>query len=316
MSALGEFALIRRYFTPAYVPAHVSVGVGDDCAVLKMPAGHELAVSIDTQVAGVHFPVDADPENIAARALRCAASDLAAMGAEPLGFTLALTLPLVAHDWLEKFSAGLHQTAEQLSCPLIGGDTTRGPLTVTVQVHGSIPAGAAIKRSGATIGDKIWVSGSLGDGAAALALIENNLVLTENASNYLQLRFYQPAIEFSLAVKLRAVASSCIDVSDGLLADLGHICEASNVGAIVQLAQLPIASVWRDAVSIEQARQWALTGGDDYRLCFTAAEQHTKYLALLPGVTCIGDIVIAGGIDVQDENGLPYSVSDKGFQHF
>lgn len=317
-SGLGEFDLIRRYFTPSSLSEHVVAGVGDDCAVLKIPAACELAVSVDTQVVGVHFNADADPASIASRALRCAASDLAAMGAEPLGFTLALTLPSVNLDWLEKFSQGLLQTAQQLQCPLIGGDTTRGPLCITVQVHGSLPSGKALRRSGAKVGDAVWVSGTLGDGAAALALIEKNIMVSQQAENYLLQRFYHPDVDFSLSVQLRDIANSCIDVSDGLFADLGHICSASSVSANIELEKLPIALEWRSSVSEQQAQHWALTGGDDYRLCFTASPQHATVLQSLHGVTCIGHIVEGVGIAVVDRNGIHNHgfIHDKGFRHF
>ena len=311
-SGLGEFDLIRRYFTPSSLPENISIGVGDDCAILKIPAACELAVSVDTQVSGVHFHPDADPASIASRALRCAASDLAAMGAEPLGFTLALTLPAADENWLEKFSQGLLQTAQQLQCPLIGGDTTRGTLCITIQVHGSIPSGKALRRSGAKVGDAVWVSGTLGDGAAALALIEKNITVPQETESYLLKRFYQPDINFSLGVKLRDMASSCIDVSDGLLADLGHICNASGVGASIELKKLPIAVEWRSSVSEQQTQQWALAGGDDYRLCFTAAPQHATVLQSLHGVTCIGHIVDGADILVDGHN----NIHNKGFRHF
>jgi thiamine-monophosphate kinase len=313
---LGEFDLIRRYFTPSSYSEHIAIGVGDDCAVLKIPAACELAISVDTQVSGVHFHADADPASIAARVLRCAASDLAAMGAEPLGFTLALTLPAVDENWLGKFSQGLLQTAQQLQCPLIGGDTTRGALCISIQVHGSMPAGKALRRNGAKVGDGVWISGALGDGAAALALLEKRLAVSQEAESYLLKHFYQPDINFSLGVQLRDMASSCIDVSDGLLADLGHICSASGVGANITLAKLPLAAEWRGSVSEQQAQQWALTGGDDYRLCFTAAPQHATVLQSLRGVTCIGDIVEGSDIVVFEHNNVQQGVHNHGFRHF
>lgn len=316
MPALGEFDLIRRYFTSSALPGNVIIGVGDDCAVLSVPVGCDIAISVDTQVVGVHFHPDAEPAAVASRALRCAASDLVAMGADPLGFTLALTLPAVDENWLEKFSAGLLQTAQQLHCPLIGGDTTRGPLCISVQVHGSVPTGKALRRTGAKAGDDVWVSGSLGDGAAALALIEKKITVSQEAENYLFKRFYHPDIDFSLGVKLRELASSGIDVSDGLLADLGHICAASAVGACIELEKLPIAVVWRNSVSLQQAQQWALGGGDDYRLCFTAAPQHSAVLQASGGLHCVGRIVAGAGVSVVDRNGVPCQIMNDGFRHF
>lgn len=317
MTAPDEFELIRRYFTPSVLPASVALGVGDDCALLRIPAGHELAVSVDTQVQGVHFPTDADPGLLASRVVRCAASDLAAMGAEPSGFTLALTLPAADETWLAAFSTGLLSAALQLRCPLVGGDTTRGPLSVSVQVLGSVPTGRAIKRSGARLGDQIWVSGSLGDGAAALAWIERRLEATPVLADYLTRRFYQPEIDFVLATQLRGLATACIDVSDGLLADLGHICEASGVGAIIHLDRLPVATAWRDAVPARTRWQWALAGGDDYRLCFTAAADKHKRLLSFDGLYCIGEITADCVVQACEENGAIYPIdSNNGFRHF
>jgi thiamine-monophosphate kinase len=328
MAALDEFALIRRFFTPSSYPAHVIAGVGDDCALLAVPAASEFAISVDTQVAGVHFHADAAPALIASRVLRCAASDLAAIGAIPLGFTLALTLPKMDESWLSAFARSLAETADILQCPLIGGDTTRGPLCITVQVHGAVPAGQALRRSGAQAGDDVWVSGTLGDGAAALALLEKRLLLNNNDSifketeTYLLQRFYQPMVDIALGVQLRGLASACIDVSDGLLADLAHIALASNVAAHIFQSTLPISLLWRDAVTQEQAQQWALTGGDDYRLCFTAPAFRRNTLAALGQLVRVGavvpmcDMFTNGRVVVLDENGVTCSVSSGGFQHF
>lgn len=312
---LGEFELIRRYFTPSAFPAQVITGVGDDCAVLRLPPGCDMAISVDTQVCGVHFPAEADAASLASRVLRCAASDLAAMGAEPLGFTLALTLPQADEQWLQAFASGLQQAAADLRCPLVGGDTTKGPLTLSVQVHGSVPAGAALLRSGAQPGDEVWVSGTLGDGAAALALLQGRLAVDAAAGAYLHSRFYQPAIDFPLALALRGMAHSCIDVSDGLLADLGHICHASGVAARIRQADLPLSAHWRAAAGETQALQWALAGGDDYRLCFTAAPQHHAALQAL-GASCIGGISAGSGIVVVDARGVPCEITATGFRHF
>ncbi|HRF88425.1 MAG TPA: thiamine-phosphate kinase, partial [Pseudomonadales bacterium] len=204
--------------------------------------------------------------------------------------------PAVDEFWLTAFSAGLLETAQQLRCPLIGGDTTRGALCLSIQVHGSVPPAQILRRSGAQVGDKVWVSGSLGDGAAALALLEKRMQFSSSAAHYLQQRFYQPVIDFELAVRLRALASACIDVSDGLRADLAHICTASGVGARIFCEALPIASVWRDSVTQQQARQWALSGGDDYRLCFTAPPQHSAALRVLDHMFCVGEIVAERGV--------------------
>lgn len=315
MPPLDEFALIQRFFTPDALPAHVALGVGDDCALLIVPPGNVLAVSVDTQVPGVHFPLDAEPFLLASRVLRCAASDLAAMGATPLGFTLALTLPVADEVWLAAFSRGLLEAATALGCPLVGGDTTRGPFSVTVQVQGAVPEGLALRRTGAQPGDEVWVSGTLGDGAAALALLENRLQVSSSTALFLRRRFYQPDIDFALGCALRGVATACIDVSDGLLADLGHILKASHVGAVIEVAHLPIAD-WRAAVDVAQARRWALSGGDDYRLCFTAPPGQRELLAAQPGLACVGHIVTSSGITLVDEHGVASLPDSSGYQHF
>lgn len=316
MPTLDEFALIRRFFTDAHLPPHIKTGVGDDGAVLAIPANHKLVVSVDTQLPSVHFPADTAPAHIATRALHCAASDLAAMGATPVGFTVALTLPSADENWLAAFSTGLFAAAAHLQCPLIGGDTTRGALCLSIQVLGIVPAGLAIKRSGAQAGDYIWISGCLGDGAAALALLEGRLNLAEAARVYLQERFYSPEIDFDLGVYLRTIATACIDVSDGLLADLGHVCTASRVAACLKLHALPLSAHWRDAVDSPQAQQWALAGGDDYRLCFTAPAIHSALLQSRQNLVCIGEIVDGDGVTVFDKHGTSISSLSAGFRHF
>lgn len=314
----GEFELIRRYFTPplSSLPAAVLTGVGDDCAVLRLPPACDLALSVDTQVAGVHFHHDAEPALIASRALRCAASDLVATGAEPLGFTLALTLPAADEGWLQAFADGLQQTAAQLHCPLVGGDTTRGPLTISVQVHGSIPYDKALRRSGARAGDQVWVSGTLGDGAAALAVMEHRLLVTDEVRGYLLQRFYRPDIDFALGVHLRQLASSAIDVSDGLVADLGHICQASGVGARIRLDALPVSPLWRQVAGEQQALSWTLGGGDDYRLCFTMPARQVATLQGWPGLACIGHIVEGQGVSVVDADGVSCDTEHHSYRHF
>lgn len=322
MTSLDEFTLIRRYFTPSALPPHIVAGVGDDCALLTLPAGCELAISIDTQVAGVHFHADADPALIASRTLRCAASDLAAMGAIPLGFTLALTLPAVDEVWLGSFASALSVTAGILQCPLVGGDTTRGPLCISVQVHGAVPAGQALRRSGAQAGEDVWVSGTLGDGAAALALLEGRLSASPEADAFLRQRFYEPDINFALGVQLRGIATACIDVSDGLVADLAHIATASGLAASVHRDLLPMSPLWKTGVTEEQAHSWALTGGDDYRLCFTASVSQRTFLSTLEGLVLVGNMVqadatvSAGTVTVLDKHGVTCDISSHGFCHF
>lgn len=318
--AIGEFDLIKCYFERSASSAGVELGIGDDCALLDVPAGKHLAVSMDTLVAGVHFPADASSRLIAERALRVNLSDLAAMGAEPLWFTLGLTLPEPNPDWLENFSVGLFAAADEFNCVLVGGDTTRGPLSMTLQVHGAVDSKNALRRSGARIGDLVCVTGCLGDGAAALAVIQDKLWPGEDAREYLLDRFYRPRPQLAEGQLLLGVASAALDISDGLIADLGHICECSNVGAIVDIERLPLSSAMRANVSVMQANTWALAGGDDYQLCFTLPP--AKQLALQTLIdsgqlqaTIVGEIVSGSGVICRSE-GVEVNLSATGYNHF
>lgn len=266
---MDEFALIRQYFAKAISRPDVALGIGDDCALLRPPADKQLAVSLDTLVEGVHFPVDAKPGEIATRSFLTALSDLAAMGAEPLWVTMGLTLPTAKGAWVSEFCASFLDIAERYGCDLVGGDMTRGPLTISVQVHGAVAPAKAMKRSGAQAGDTVYVTGHIGDGAAALAVLQGELDLGSIATSVLKQHFYTPKPRIDEGLKLAGVASAAIDISDGLYADLGHICAASGVGAIIETSHLPINLLWSAAVAGEQALKWALTGGDDYQLCFT-----------------------------------------------
>lgn len=271
---MDEFALIRQHFAKSLMREDVLLGIGDDCALLSVPEGQTLAVSLDTLVEGTHFPPQTAPKHIATRALTTAMSDLAAMGVEPLWLTLGLTLPEATEDWVSEFCESFLSTAERFQCALVGGDLTRGPLNVTVQVHGVVPVGQALKRSGALPDDIIYVTGTLGDGAAGLAVLQSNLTLRKTAQDYLRSRFYNPEPRLQEGIKLRGLASAAIDISDGLVADLTHICDASGVGAMVDIARLPISEHWRDSVGRDKSTAWALAGGDDYQLCFTAPRKH------------------------------------------
>lgn len=317
---MDEFALIRRYFTPTQRPETVLLGVGDDCALLQIPAGQCLAVSVDTCVEGVHFPVSATGEQVATRALCTALSDLAAMGARPLWVTLALTLPSPKPDWLQAFSQGLQAMANTYGFTLVGGDTTCGPLTVTLQVHGAVCPNKALKRSGAKAGDGMYVTGYLGDGGAGLAVVQGQLQLGEAASQALTQRFYQPQPQLLAGQILAGEATACIDISDGLLADISHLCHASGLGAQVHLEQLPLSPHWASCVPQPQALQWALQGGDDYQLCFTLPPH--KAPALLARlaqqgvmVTHIGQMLPTPGLCVLHQ-GQPTPFTAAGYTHF
>lgn len=292
--ALNEFELIRRYFSDfSMAPAaagSIVLGVGDDAAIIHVANGHELVFSIDTQLAGLHFPVNAEPASIAQRAFRCALSDLAAMGAEPLCFTLALTLPEADEIWLASFSQGLREAATVFHCPLIGGDTTKGPLTITLQVHGTVPVGSALKRSGAKVGDIILVSGSLGNSAAYVELMSKNRLDEKPLAHALELfsqDYFFPQIPIMLGNALRNTARSALDISDGLLADLSHLCRSSKINAEIQLDKLPLIPELITTFGYEQATALALSGGDDYQLCFTAPENKVrKILSLSEDMEC------------------------------
>lgn len=317
---MDEFGLIQRYFARAQVGSDVLIGIGDDCAVVQPPAGRHLVMSIDTMVEGVHFPVDTRPERIGARAMCAALSDLAAMGARPHWFTLALTIPDADPEWMSEFSDGVFSVAKHHECCLIGGDTTRGPLCVSVQVHGSVEPGKALLRSGARPDDIIYVTGNLGDGAAALAVIKKTMTVSAGVSAYLQKRFYAPSPRILEGELLVGVASAAIDVSDGLSADLSKICEASAVGALVDVSRLPISPLWKDYIHEGQRLGWALSGGDDYQLCFTVPRAHVakvenwiKQGKLL--ATAIGKITHKPSLLLM-KNGKVYEPESTGYNHF
>ncbi len=307
---MGEFELIRKYFSGIVHGDGVVLGVGDDGAVLELPAGRQIVSVIDTLVAGVHFPLDTPACDIGWRALAVNLSDLAAMGADARWFTLALTLPEADEAWLEGFAKGLGALAAQAGVSLVGGDTTRGPLTITVQAEGLVPAGAALRRSGARVGDAIYISGHPGDAAAGLAVHQARLPSSTGSEALLE-RFFRPQPRLALGSALRSVATACIDVSDGLLQDLGHLLKAGGVGAELDLAALPLSPALQ-AVAAGQAQSMALQGGDDYELCFTVPPGINVPDMGCP-VTCIGTIVAEPG--VTDKAGQKL-VMGSGYQHF
>lgn len=278
----GEFALIARYFTRPVRRA--ALGVGDDCALLELAAGQQLAISTDTLNAGVHFFADADPTSLGHKALAVNLSDLAACGATPLAFTLALTLPGVDDAWLTAFSQGLWALAEQHAMDLIGGDTTRGPLAINITVLGSVANGQALLRSGAAVGDDVWVSGTLGDARLALGLLRQewppSVRLTQEQQRLTLERLHRPTPRLALGQALHGVASSVIDLSDGLLGDLTHVLVASQLAATLDVAQLP-ASAMLQAVPQELRQQCQLSGGDDYELLFSCPPAQRHRLAAL-----------------------------------
>ncbi|MEJ7686362.1 MAG: thiamine-phosphate kinase [Variovorax sp.] len=323
---MSEFDLIARYFKR---PAKRSpLGVGDDCALLAPAAGMQLAVSSDMLVEGRHFLSTVDPARLGHKALAVNLSDLAACGAKPLAFTLALALPTVDEAWLDGFSRGLFALAAAQGCDLVGGDTTRGPLNICITAFGEVPAGAALLRSGARAGDALWVSGTLGDARLALEVFRGKLALGAAAFAFARGRMEQPEPRVALGLALRGIATSAIDLSDGLAGDLGHILSASGVGATLDadaaaalIATCAIDAQAAAALSADMRRALALSGGDDYELAFTAPADATAAViaaahAAATPVACIGRIESAPGLRIVDASGLPVSQRFDSFDHF
>jgi thiamine-monophosphate kinase len=319
---MGEFDLIKRFFER---PVRRSpLGIGDDCALLQPRAGMQLAVSTDLLIEGRHFFADVDPERLGHKALAVNLSDLAACGAEPLAFTLALALPRVDQGWLAAFSRGLFALADAHGCELVGGDTTRGPLAVNITVFGEVPAGAALLRSGAQAGDDLWVSGTLGDARLALEAIRGTLALPAAQLELARTRLELPQPRVALGRALRGVATAAIDISDGLLGDLGHVLQRSGAGATVDAAlAVSLLAAARNGVQLagEQLQDLVLAGGDDYELAFTApvarrAEVEAAGRASATPVTRIGRIDSEAGLRVVDAQGRPVTRRFAGFDHF
>ncbi|WP_375741273.1 thiamine-phosphate kinase [Pseudomonas boanensis] len=317
---MGEFELIRRFFASAACAAGgegIALGIGDDCALLHLPAGEQLAVSTDTLVSGVHFPQDADPYRLGQRALAVSASDLAAMGATPLAFTLALTLPDARADWLEEFALGLSSMARDCHLGLVGGDTTRGPLSLTLTVFGRVPAGRALTRAGARSGDLLCVGGSLGDGAGALPLVLGEREDSSPEAHYLLQRYWAPQPQLALGQALRGRATAALDISDGLLADCGHIAAASSVALWVEAARLPLSPALQQLFPRDFALNCALAGGDDYRLAFTLpANELPAVQAAWPDVRVVGRVEAGQGVHLLDAAGNESRPPALGYQHF
>jgi len=274
-SPLGEFDLIQRFFKTGADAMQsnkggvIALGIGDDCALLNPVAGQEIAITSDMLVEGRHFFANTDPEQLGRKALAVNLSDLAAMGAKPIGFTLAIALPTADTAWLEAFSKGMFALANEYSCPLIGGDTTAGPLTISITAFGSTPSGKAIRRSGAKAGDDIWISGTVGDARLALAALRHEINLSDDELKQIEQRMHNPTPRVDLGIKLHGIASAALDVSDGLLGDLQHILERSEVTAEIFLDSLPKSALLKNQSALIQ-NQFAACGGDDYEICFTA----------------------------------------------
>ncbi len=318
---MNEFELIARYFRPSLKRA--VLGGGDDCALWQPSPGQQWAISSDMLVEGRHFLPSVSPYLLGHKALAVNLSDLAACGAQPLAFTLALALPSIDEGWLQAFSGGLLALADVHGCELIGGDTTRGPLNICITVFGEVPPGQALLRSGAKVQDQVWVSGALGGARAGLEALLGRLHLSEQHLQAARHRLEAPQPRVALGLALRGLASAAADLSDGLLGDLGHILAASGVGARLDAdALLQAAHPVLQAVGSTQALNWCLCGGDDYELVFTAPpQQHQAVLdaAARVGVpvTCIGEIVPGSGLQVQHANGQAHSLDGlRAFDHF
>jgi thiamine-monophosphate kinase len=314
-----EFELIARHFTrPA---TNAVLGVGDDCALVDVSNGMDLAVSVDTLVSGTHFFPDVDPETLGHKALAVNLSDMAAMGAMPYWAMLALTLPEVDHKWLAAFSKGFFDLADEFEVSLIGGDTTRGPLTLTVTIMGEVPAGAALRRSGARVGNDIWVSGRIGDAALAVAHRYGRLKLDAADYDEAVMRLYEPTPRVALGQSLRGLATATIDISDGLLSDLGHICALSKVGATVDFGLIPVSPIGLKHLGSEAGCAAIVAGGDDYELCFTAPEgvresmEDLSEMLSVP-LTRIGRIHKGKGVSLLGPDGKAMAVDGRGFDHF
>ena len=317
----SEFDIIKTYFLNQKVKRDdVGLGIGDDAALTSVPDGMQLAVAIDTLVEGIHFPENTSAEDIAFKALAVNLSDLAAMGAEPAWFTLALTLPESNSQWLKSFASGLFSLANKYNMQLIGGDTTRGPLTISIQVAGYVPAGKALKRSGARVGDRVYVTGTLGDAALGLRCIQHHAKYGSEQQAIEKLNRPQPRVNAGMAIL--DLASACIDISDGLVSDLGHILEASQAGASLNRAAIPLSKAIQQLCADDEANySLALSGGDDYELCFCASPENEKTLQsvfnqLNIKLTCIGEIEQQTGLRLH-HNGTSCALkAQTGYEHF
>nr|WP_028113866.1 MULTISPECIES: thiamine-phosphate kinase [Ferrimonas] len=322
--AISEFELIERYFRQGCQRGNqrkdVLFGIGDDAAILRAPDNNQLVVTTDTLVEGIHFLKQIEPAVLAYKSVAVNLSDLAAMGADPAWLTLALTLPESNEPWLAEFAAGLNQICEYYGIALVGGDTTRGPLTITLTAMGHVPAGQGIYRHGASPGDWIFVTGNLGDSAAGLKILHGDLTASDDHREFLVTRHLRPTPRILAGRSLRGIASACMDISDGLAGDLRHIVKASEVSAHVEITDVPLSSALVETLGLEQAQRVAIAGGEDYELLFTVPEAKKGALMTALGEagvnhTCIGQIRAGEGIHYY-RNGEVESDAPTGFQHF
>jgi thiamine-monophosphate kinase len=323
-SELGEFELIRRFFLRGNAArdarSGVILGIGDDAAVLSLPPETELVAAVDTLVVGRHFPEATDARSIGHRALAVNLSDMAAMGATPAWATLSLTMPSASADWLERFSAGLWELADANGVVVVGGDTTRGPLTLSVQILGHVPRGTALRRSGAQAGDVLVVTGTLGDAGAGLAFVTAPTAEPSPAIQELIRRFDYPAPRVQFGIAARGIATAAMDLSDGLVGDLAKLAQASNVAAYVEIERLPLSDALRASVAPEQARDWALSAGDDYELLLAVPASRFADLKAVASrlnltLTSIGELRAGSGV-TWSLNGKDFRPGSSGFDHF
>ena len=318
---MKEFELIKHFFTKQAVKRKdVELGIGDDCAVLAPIENQNIVVTTDTLVAGVHFPHQTDAKAIGHKAVAVNLSDIAAMGAKPSWLSLAITLPEVDKAWITSFCEGVFELCDFYNVELIGGDTTQGPLSITITAQGITPQNSYLKRSGAKAGDWLYVTGELGDAALALQHITGKVDIEEQAFNVIRSKLDYPKPRVLAGQMLREYASSAIDLSDGLVADLGHICQASNVGANLVLDALPLSTIMRDNLLNDDAIKLALSGGDDYELLFTVSEDNKVGMETAMShagtpVTCIGQLNASHTITTTLNN-KPISINTEGFEHF
>jgi thiamine-monophosphate kinase len=314
---MNEFAIIEKYFTRPGRHPDVLLGIGDDAAVLAVDPQRKLVVAIDTVVEGVHFPHDTAAADIGYRALAVNLSDIAAMGAQPAWMTLSLSMPHADETWLKGFASGLFELADQYGVALVGGDTVRGPMVITVQIAGWVESDAWLTRCGAKPGDLLFISGVPGEAAAGLAVVQRNLASSRSA-DHLRQRFLRPQPRVELGRQLRTLASAAMDVSDGLLTDLQKLCAASDCGAELNVDELPPSPAMRELFDADACVEYALAGGDDYEILFTAAPERAALIARSPSqvpVTQIG--VVTSGSEVRCvRGGQPFRLQRSGYDHF
>ena len=321
---MTEFSIINRYCKNiGRAHPETQIGVGDDAAVVQIPAGMQLAVSVDTMVAGVHFFADTNPAKIANKLLAVNLSDMAAMGAQPKWATLALTMPSIEEHWLTKFSHSLDKSAKQYGVELIGGDTSQGPLVLSLQILGLVQNGEALTRAAAQPGDDLYVSGCLGDAALALAGVTGEVSLVKEVQTQLQQFLDTPVPQIALGQKIRGLANACIDLSDGLVADLGHICKQSKVAMHIDVDQIPLSTHYENYLSANGTLHYALSAGDDYQLAFTATQNfREKFSAIAESLnirlTRIGNVKESDIHEVVLHKGAQRFTLEQnsGFQHF